>query len=807
MIIYTILSAICIVMLAAIAFSFFVECKSRDRAALIEFLRKFKKGKCAIIYIAAIPLYFIGFIYAEMPVPQAIFTSFNRAVSLVALGFNFGSIDKLIKLNPVYAAAVYICFIMVSINAAIFFISLGHQRFWAWRQSKKWHKNDCDKCLIIGNNPENLNICKTRKNITEKDKLGHIIVDDLSATDKNSLFTDGVPFLHVSEEKSKIVEKIKLALHSKKTPKPRKDVDIFEAELENLLKMAVSDADFKYTVIINTGNEDLNLSLCRKSSDFINNYLDSLNSDVIAAITEEQKALIKKKKKQTIKLFSRLGIYVFGDARYDAIYAKIIESSHGCLHYLNKYRQIAIDFIDKYPLTSFMTSEQIDYDTSCIKENIDINVFFIGFGKTAQQIFLTSVANNQFICDSNGKKILKPVKYHIFDKVKAENDKNLNHSYYRYRNEFFNDEAEKLFEKNETLDYPYKSKYLKDSVKQKEYLPLPQFPADEYYHKLDINDPDFYNQLRITACSSPSNINCVIIAFGSDLENLDMAHKLIDKKQEWEIENFTVFVKSNNPNTTDPIFHREQKDCILIGDPSNTVYVFDKITNNDLLQLAIKRHKIYSLEYDLAHGYADSGDQESINASFDNAIYNWFVERTQIERDSNLYATLSLRSKLNLMGMDCVSKNADGKALDDEEYMNDYARDDRPVPLEGADADGKTIWKYTLDFPDSRRKSMAIHEHYRWNSYMISHGIVPADIEKISGEQIDGKFTSGKNYPLRRHGNLTTFEGLETFRRIVSDRNKSEEAEEDVIKYEYQLLDDAPWFLDGFGYKIIQRKK
>ena len=75
-----------------------------------------------------------------------------------------------------------------------------------------------------------------------------------------------------------------------------------------------------------------------------------------------------------------------------------------------------MDFVGKYPLTQFMTSEQIDYKTSLLRKNVEINVAMIGFGKTNRQIFLTSVANNQFLIENNGEKILKKVRYHIFDK-------------------------------------------------------------------------------------------------------------------------------------------------------------------------------------------------------------------------------------------------------------------------------------------------------------------------------------------------------------------------------------------------------
>ena len=95
---------------------------------------------------------------------------------------------------------------------------------------------------------------------------------------------------------------------------------------------------------------------------------------------------------------------------------------------------------------------------------------------------------------------------------------------------------------------------------------------------------------------------------------------------------------------------------------------------------------------------------------------------------------------------------------------------------------------------------------------MISKGIIPSSREQIATEKIIGKdgrerFTNGKNYAVRRHGNLTTFDGLVEFRKIVAARDNCSEEEKDVIKYDYQLLDDAYWLLHKNGYKIVKHVK
>ena len=117
-----------------------------------------------------------------------------------------------------------------------------------------------------------------------------------------------------------------------------------------------------------------------------------------------------------------------------------------------------------------MNENHIDYSSALVKNDCSINTVMIGFGNTNKQIFLTSVANNQFVSlDENNNVVLKPINYHIFDKANLENDKNLNFNYYRFKNEF------KVIEVDE-------------------YLPLPQIPANEHFYKMDVNDKMFYRE-------------------------------------------------------------------------------------------------------------------------------------------------------------------------------------------------------------------------------------------------------------------------------------------------------------------------
>ena len=96
---------------------------------------------------------------------------------------------------------------------------------------------------------------------------------------------------------------------------------------------------------------------------------------------------------------------------------------------------------------------------------------------------------------------------------------------------------------------------------------------------------------------------------------------------------------------------------------------------------------------------------------------------------------------------------------------------------------------------------MAIHEHYRWNAFMISKGFVPATKKEIW----DDKRKNGKDYTLRQHGNLTTFDGLVAFRKMLAKRDGVDERVKDVIPYDYQLMDDAFWLLTENGFCIVPK--
>ena len=734
MIIYNIVALVCLIIMLLGAVTVVYNLFAKKREDKITYIRSFRKGKGVLIYIFAVPLYWMGMVYSGGDVFISFFKAIPKVIELLVLKYDTSTMQALMDVSPIFFVAVYCCYVLVGLNAIMFGLSLANQYLWTFVKKIAFKFTGKEKLYLFGNNPQNHLIYKSDK------KRAKIIVAKITDAEATHLYIKGYIYHQARSYKDYINEKVKECVNKNK----------------------------KVYAVINTGDDESNIKLVRH---FVN---------AITSCDEEQRK----------KLFGVLRIFVFGDTGYEAIYEDIVADGFGCIFYVNKYQKIAVDFIDKYPLTKFMNESQIDYKTSLVKQSVNINVVMIGFGRTNREIFLTSVANNQFITEGKNGVELKQVNYHIFDKCEAENDKNLNHNYNRY--------------KNECKDF-----------NPKDYLPLPDQPANEIFYHLDVNDTEFYDKIKGVVTLNKNDANFIVIAFGSDLENIDLARKFAVKRNEWGVENLVIFVKVRSDHKEQ--FLLDEKDCYMIANENSVVYNIDKLLGDNLLTMAMLRNEVYQIEYEITHRENKTVSEENVNKIKAEADYDWYSEKTQLERKSSLYGCLSLRMKLNLMGLDYVPEDCDGKALSEAEYMKVYAGDDMPdTSYYKVTADGKPIIKYNLSFAESRRKNLAVHEHLRWNSYMISNGVIPASIDLIENEQIvekgKTKRTNGKNYRVRRHGCLTTFDGLVTYRNIVAKKCLKDgetllQAEErcDVIKYDYQLLDDAYWFLKKVGQKIVKK--
>jgi len=717
-----IVTGICLAYMICLIAVFVIRICALDRAGRLKFLKSFKKGKFALIYFAAVPLYWLGVVYEGASVGGGLLTAIKTSIELVVLKYNYEIVAALMNDSMFYRVTLDICFALVAINAVAFVLSILGQRLYNACKTFKARVNKRKVFVLIGDNEANRCIAKSPK--PEDSRI--IMLAETSESLRDFAFVNGLAIVNFAAGKG----------------------------LKDKLRKLFRRFDDKVVdVIVNTGDDAFNLICVEQISGLI------LEADLDKYVIDERRGI---------------NCYVFGDTQNESAFVHFVKKTSGCVHYVNKYKIIASDFAGRYPLTQFMTSRHIDYNSATIRDDVDLNVALIGFGDTNEQIFLTSVANNQFLTVRGGETVDKPVNYWIYDKRDSKSDKKLNHGYFRYSEAY-----EGLLAKKE------------------DYLPLPNKPANVKFFELDINSAGFYGSLQENLCAKDGKIpfNYIIIGYGSDMENIDFAEKIHEKLIDWGIADRTkVFVKVRDDLLSSTVIDKEYApfdDYITFSNEAQTVYRFDKIIEDKAEAMARDRHLCYELA-------ANTEDKEE-GAILKKANKKWYSWQ-QVQREANIFACLSIRLKLQLMGFDVTGKY-DGDSVAFEQYMRKYTEGDA-IKYSGETVRDKKIVDYgDCEFArGTLRNNLAIQEHQRWNAYQICCGYIPATLEEIKNLDKESLIR------LRKHRNITTFDGLTEYKRIIAQATGIKEAEADVIKFDYQLMDDVCWLLERSGYGMIKRE-
>ena len=300
--------------------------------------------------------------------------------------------------------------------------------------------------------------------------------------------------------------------------------------------------------------------------------------------------------------------------------------------------------------------------------------------------------------------------------------------------------------------------------------------------------------------------NYVVIAYGSDMENIDFADKITEKLNEWGLkDNTKVFVKVRNTDLNDNVIAGEYVNdgrFITFGGEEKSVYNINSIKTSSYEGMAKARHLCYKSEDKINELMQVENKEEALKKIYEDAIKKWY-EWHRIQRESNVYACLSIRLKLNLLGYDYEKGEWDEEVA--KEMMDKYQLNDKIQYVKGLNAPGKKYDKPIVDYGDCNfiegtvRNNYAQQEHLRWNAYEISCGVLPASIEEIK------TISHRELVAVRKHANLTTFDGLLDYRRIIAEKDGKTEKDVDVIKYDYQIMDDVCWILKDNGYKVVRR--
>lgn len=371
---------VCLIYLALLVIAAIAAFCKTGKGNKLAFFKNFKKGKFALIYIAAIPLYFIANIYNNVNWYQAIFASIRSGTELIVLRYDFTNSAALMAANPLYRAAMYICFTLVTINAVIFIFALFAARLSVSVITNKALRQD-SVFILLG--------------VNEKNKL---IAASIRAKGITPVFA--APTNQIDNEE----------LYKNKWG--RIEPKMLKAD-GRLSKLTARFSNCKVNIIINKESDDENLLLTADFSE------QSLKVDMSA-----------------YDKGCGLYVYVFGENQNSSPFIRFEELTRGRVKYINRHNLIATVFADNHPITEQLTDKEIDYNTAVLKKGTAINVAIIGFGKTGKSIYRTSVSNDRFYREQGGASpTVAPINYFIYDKEDSEVNKDLNHGCFRFEKE------------------------------------------------------------------------------------------------------------------------------------------------------------------------------------------------------------------------------------------------------------------------------------------------------------------------------------------------------------------------------------
>ena len=195
--------------------------------------------------------------------------------------------------------------------------------------------------------------------------------------------------------------------------------------------------------------------------------------------------------------------------------------------------------------------------------------------------------------------------------------------------------------------------------------------------------------------------------------------------------------------------------------------------------------------------------KEQLKDQIDNPDYLKLVEekaRAAWEKQnyftlySNIYSALSLRMKLNLLGLDYVK---DGKKENLHLIKERYGIHNN---------------NYDSYFELNKRNALIAQEHARWNAYHLVSEFMPLRKDEIEMSLNEDKVKfATKNLLTKRHACLTTYYGLDELSSYLASEaskalNKPVSKEEyDLYIYDCALIESSVEVLQELGYSVREK--
>ena len=432
-------------------------------------------------------------------------------------------------------------------------------------------------------------------------------------------------------------------------------------------------------------------------------------------------------------------------SKAEAVRREVIEKSD-CEQWIDTFcakELLARQFVEEYPIAKLLPKAWIKDGAVCPEAKI--HTFFLGFGPRSQELYRQSVLNNQLVTFAEDTYKLLPICYHLCDTQ---------------------------------LDTAcLAGAELKEALAELDsarYFPLPELPFDtEVIHEA----PGSWACLQAIkkALRYENSFGVLIVDTGCDFGSIELGVKL--KRQLADMENLHIFVHS------EAAFVEDNAGITYFG-KGQSVLTHDVIVNDSLSTMAKKLNEVYT-----AREKQDQRNRPDFAQYVKEEAEKAWNGFDYFKIYSNIYGAMSLRQKLNLLGLDYKT---DGKrenlGLLQERYPNpDYSYEDH----------GK----------QSVRNALIAQEHARWNAYHLLGGYLPLAREEIKASTADdGKvYYRTKDTTVRLHACLTTYEGLSQLSKHLAEKAQDQPADHDYYKYDEMLITSAEELLRQLGYSLMER--
>jgi hypothetical protein len=436
----------------------------------------------------------------------------------------------------------------------------------------------------------------------------------------------------------------------------------------------------------------------------------------------------------------------------------------GFIQFFNPYEITARSFLFDNPVTKFIPSSYIDFRAARLKRAFDFLHVFIGFGKANRELLKQSIAADQLL----------GMDYHalVID-ISLEDGKSA-----------FMNRCRGLFVSEDERD-------------SKKYFPVPE----EKYHIEFVECNALSKEMYDTVIRRVKNAGAstAVVSLGNVQLSAETAMELRRQCYTESIvkEAIHIFVhaSTHSPIAADDVLNN--KDDVENGITIETfgfddeIFSLDRITNREMDILAKHTAENYSGSPGIK--YPATWDKLSSH-----------------ERESNRYAALSVKAKLNLMGFDLVYDTAEAGVQDErilEEFKIAYGLE-RAQRLRSA---GDVLSYLERDaggsIADTARNNLARLEHQRWNAFHLVKGWTPMPKEKLTAQL--------RKIPReKKHACITTFEGLVELRDLQTSLECAQVPgtdrdavlkEKDTIQFDFNVMDCLEGNLKDTKYRIVKK--